>query len=125
MGVMSAIELYLGIQQSMELCLSHSKAFYTLAIDIYKTLSLRRENRGEDGKDYLNKKYAHYIKIVEASNLLKRKLKADLLTDIPEQFLDLSPKANDEAPILQPLYKKPRESIHEGVQPPIDLPDEV
>ncbi len=27
MGVMSAIELYLGIQQSMELCLTHSKAF--------------------------------------------------------------------------------------------------
>ena len=67
MGVMSAIELYLGIQQSMELCLSHSKSFYTLAIDIYKTLALRRENCGEDGKDYLNKKYAHYIKIVEAS----------------------------------------------------------
>jgi len=127
MGVMSAIELYLGIQQSMELCLTHSKAFYTLAIDIYKTLALRRENRGEDGKDYLNKKYAHYIKIVEASNLLKRKMKTDMLTDIPEQFIDLSPKASDggeETPILEPIYKQPRESIHQGLQPPFELPDD-
>jgi hypothetical protein len=113
----------------MELCLQNSRSFYTLAIDIYKTLSLRRENRGEDGKDYLNKKYAHYIKIVEASNLLKRKLKADLLTDIPEQFLDLSPKASnidEDTPILEPIYKLPRQSIHEGIiHQPLDSPDET
>jgi hypothetical protein len=129
MGVMSAIELYLGIQSSMELCLQNSRSFYGLAIDIYKTLSLRRENRGENGKDYLNKKYAHYTKIVEASNLLKRKLKADLLANIPEQFVDLSPKASnidEDTPILEPIYKLPRQSIHEGIiHQPLDSPDET
>jgi len=128
MGVMSAIELYLGIQRSMELCLQNSRSFYSLAIDIYKTLALRRENRGENGKDYLNKKYAHYTKIVEGSNLLKRKLKADMLANIPEQFVDLSPKASDideDTPILEPIYKLPRQSIHEGViHQPLDTPDE-
>jgi len=128
MGVMSAIELYLGIQSSMELCLQNSRSFYSLAIDIYKTLALRRENRGENGKDYLNKKYAHYTKIVEASNLLKRKLKADLLANIPEQFVDLSPKASnidEDTPILEPIYKLPRQSIHEGViHQPLDSPGE-
>lgn len=88
MGIIGAIELYMGIQSSMELELKQSKEFYSLAIDIYKTLSLKRDNRGEDGKDYLNTKYGVYTKLCEASNLLKRQLKIDLLTEIPEQYID-------------------------------------
>lgn len=91
MGIISAIELYMGIQTSMELELKQSKDFYTLAIDIYKTLSLQRRNRGEDGKDYLNKKFSTYTKLCEASQLLRRKLKVDLLTQIPHKFEDISP----------------------------------
>lgn len=88
MGILGAIELYMGIQASMELELKQSKDFYSLAIDLYKTLRLRPENRGEDGKDYLNKKYSVYTKLCEASNLLKRKLTIDLLTTIPEEYID-------------------------------------
>lgn len=88
MGILSAIEIYMGIQNSMELELKQSKEFYTLAIDLYKTLTLTRENRSEHGKDYLNKKYGQYTKMVEASNLLKRSLKVDLLTEIPKQYKD-------------------------------------
>lgn len=91
MGIISAIELYMGIQTSMELELKQSKDFYSLAIDIYKTLSLQRVNRGEDGKDYLNKKYGTYVKLCEASQLLRRKMKVDLLTQIPQKFEDTSP----------------------------------
>jgi hypothetical protein len=90
MSIIGAIELYMGIQTSMELEMKQSKEFYTLAIDLYKMLSLRRENRGEEGKDFLNKKYAMYTKLCEASNLLKRKLKIDLLTSIPEEYEDKS-----------------------------------
>ena len=130
MGVLGAIELYLGIQSSMELELKQSKEYYTLAIDLYKTLALRRENRGEDGKDYLNKKYSTYIKLCEASNLLKRKMTADMLTDIPEQFVDVSPKGSDcelaEPPKLElPLYHEPRPSISiSTLQPPVEQPDD-
>jgi hypothetical protein len=88
MGIIGAIELYMGIQSSMELELKQSKEFYSLAIDLYKTLRLKPENRGEDGKDYLNKKYGVYSKLCEASNLLKRKLTVDLLTSIPEEYID-------------------------------------
>ena len=88
MGIISAIELYMGIQTSMELELKQSKDFYSLAIDIYKTLSLQRVNRGEDGKDYLNKMYGVYVKLCEASQLLRRKMKVDLLTQIPRKFED-------------------------------------
>ena len=130
MGVLGAIELYLGIQSSMELELKQSKEYYTLAIDLFKTLALRRENRGEDGKDYLNKKYGNYIKLCEASNLLKRKMTADMLTDIPEQFVDETPKGSDceidkPPPQLElPLYHQPRQSISIPIiQPPIERPD--
>lgn len=90
MGIISAVELYMGIQTSMELELKQSKDFYSLAIDIYKTLSLQRMNRGEDGKDYLNKMYGIYVKLCEASQLLRRKLKVDMLTQIPKKFEDMT-----------------------------------
>ena len=90
MGILGAIELYLGIQSSMELELKQSKDFYSLAIDVYKTLQLKPDDRGEDGKDYLNKKYSMYVKLCEASNLLKRKLTMDLLTQIPSEYVDRS-----------------------------------
>ena len=38
------------------------------------------EDRGEDGINYLNKKYSHYTKLVENSNLLRRRFKEDRLT---------------------------------------------
>ena len=111
MGIISAYELYLGIQGNMELELKQSKDFYTLSIDLFKTLSLRRENRGEDGKDHLNKKYSHYIKLTEASNLLKRKLVIDTLTTIPNEMIDETPKGSDTEEIqLGSLYTAPRPS---------------
>ena len=112
MGIISAYELYLGIQGNMELELKQSKDFYTLSIDLFKTLSLRRENRGEDGKDYLNKKYSHYIKLTEASNLLKRQLSVDTLTTIPNEYVDLTPKGSDDGVELKlpSVYQQPRPS---------------
>jgi hypothetical protein len=117
MGIISAYELYLGIQTNMELEIKQSKDFYTLSIDLFKTLSLRRENRGEDGKDYLNKKYSHYIKLTEASNLLKRKLSVDTLTTIPQEFIDITPKGSDggDEIHLSKLYSTPRPSYDENV----------
>ena len=88
MGILGAIELYMGIQSAMELELKQSKEFYSLAIDLFKTKEMKREHRGEDGKDYLNKKYGVYTKLCEASNLLKRKLTVDLLTTIPLEYVD-------------------------------------
>ncbi len=85
-GIMGSIELYLSIQTSMDLEFKQSKEFYTLAIDIYKMLHLTREDRSEDGKDYLNKNYSYYIKLVEASNLLHKRMKVDVLTILPKKY---------------------------------------
>ena len=124
MGIIGAIELYLGIQANMDLELTQSKEFYTLAIDLYKMLSLRRENRGEGGKDYLNKKYSNYIKLCEASNLLRRKLRLDLLTEVPPEALDYTPKSSEvdfEMLENKVLYHQPRPSLDGNYSQPKEL----
>jgi len=110
MGILGAIELYLGIQSSMELEIKQSKEFYTLAIEIYKVLGLRRENRNDDGKDFLNSQYSKYIKLVEASNLFTRKMKVDLLTTIPENYIDES-RMGTPLQSSNVLYQMPRNSL--------------
>ena len=106
MGIIGSLELYLGIQAAMELELKHSKEYYTLAIHLYKTLALRRGNRLEDGKEYLNERYSMYIKLCESSNLLDKKMKNDLLAKIPEKMFsdNQSSIANDEC-ITQKLHR--------------------
>ena len=60
----------------------------------------------------------------------KRKMLTDMLTDIPEQFVDETPKGSDceidkPPPQLElPLYHQPRQSISIPIiQPPIERPD--
>lgn len=84
-GIIGSIELFLGIQQQMENELNCSKDFYLLAIDIYKILSLLPTNRNIDGKTYLDEKYQIYIKLVENSALLRKKIN-DSLTPTPIQL---------------------------------------
>ena len=85
-GIMGSIELYLSIQSSMDLEFKQSKEFYSLAIDIYKMLHLKRVDRTEDGKEYLNSKFSYYVKLVEASDLLHKKMKVDVLTILPKRL---------------------------------------
>ena len=81
-GVISSIELYLSIQQTMELELSVSKDYYTLSINIYRMLQLERNNRNTDSHSFLDQSYGEYLKLFEKSNLLKKRL-ADDLTPLP------------------------------------------
>ena len=68
----------------MDLELNQSKEFYTLGVDIYKTLHLPRNKRGEDDAIlYLNKQFSNYTKLKEASNLLDKRLKVDTIASIP------------------------------------------
>jgi len=107
MGIIGSLELYLGIQTSMELELKQSKEYYTLAIHLFKTLALCRENRLEDGKEYLNEKYSLYIKLCESSNLLDRKMKSDLLASIPSNY-ESSSSQGDESEVPRLFDLSPR-----------------
>jgi len=73
-GIIGSIELYLQINRDMEQELVSSKDFYTLAIDIYKFLSLRPENRPVAQKIFIDDTYNRYVKLIQSSLLLKKKL---------------------------------------------------
>jgi len=115
MGIIGSLELYLGIQSSMEVELKHSKDYYTLAIHIFKTLSLNRVNRLEDGKEYLNEKYSLYIKLCESSNLLERRMKNDLLASVPNSSAFESSKNSMEMPELHDLTSQ-QPINHDNIQ---------
>ena len=85
-AVISSIEMYLGIQPAMDAELSLSRDYYTLAIDIFKCLNLSRENRTEEPRSYLDKKYSDYKGLRESSSLLKSRLSVDLLATIPDGY---------------------------------------
>ena len=69
-GIINSIELFLQIQENLELELKNAKDFYTLAVDIIKVLDLNREHRGINGINYLESKYNTYIKLIEGGNLV-------------------------------------------------------
>ena len=87
-GIIGSIELYLGIQKRLENDMISQRDFYLLSVDIYKTLSLNRENRPIPAKDYLEKSYNIYTKLIESSATLT-KVKGDKLIPIE---LNLDPE---------------------------------
>jgi len=80
-GIIVSIELFIGINATMERHMVASREFYSLATDIFKILSLERQHRGVKGDVYLNEKFSLYQKLVEQSNILEHKI-ADSLTPI-------------------------------------------
>ena len=81
-SIIGSIELFLSIQTSMENELSSSKDFYLLSVDIFKTLSLTRENRAPNASSYLDEKYQTYVKLIESSQVVNRRLR-DSLAPLP------------------------------------------
>lgn len=93
-AVISSIEMYLGIQPAMDAELALSRDYYTLAIDIFKCLNLSRENRTEEPRSYLDKKYSDYKSLKETSSLLKSRMTIDLLATIPDGYENKSDRSN-------------------------------
>jgi hypothetical protein len=81
-SMIGSIELYLAIQKGMESELISQRDYYLLGVDIYKTLSLSQEHRPIPAKDYLEKCYNSYCKLMESSNALSKKLE-DKLCPLP------------------------------------------
>lgn len=88
-GIITSIELYLGIETSMANELDASRDFYLLSIDIFKTLNLKRENRSVDGNVYLESCLSKYSKLFENSNVLTKNIK-DKLINIDEKIFNNS-----------------------------------
>ena len=102
--ILTSIKLYMKITenstQEQELAIS----FKSLALDIFKTLSLPEQDRGIDGLVYLNKVYGKYINLVENSAILNSMNKHDQLLVIDPKLLlsssNSSISSNESNPIL-------------------------
>jgi len=81
-GIIGSIELYLKLNENCENELIASRDFYSLAVGIYKTLTLERKNRDIDGKTYLDDCYKEYLSIYDRANIMKKKYD-DSLFHIP------------------------------------------
>jgi hypothetical protein len=93
-SIIGSIELYLAIQKGMENELISQREYYLLGVDIFKTLSLQKNHRPMPAKDYLEKQYSVYCKLVENSNTLAKKL-VDKLAPLPKTNLLLASTSTD------------------------------
>lgn len=73
-GIIGSVELYLQINKQMEQTLISSKDFYVLATDIFRYLKLRRENRHVTASVFIDETYNRYIKLIQSSLLLKKRI---------------------------------------------------
>lgn len=85
-SIIGSIELYLTIQKSMENELISHRDYYLLSIDIYKVLTLGKQHRPIPAKEYLEKCYNTYCRLIENSNAVGKKIE-DTLSKIPVQQL--------------------------------------
>lgn len=78
-GVLGSIEMFFQVQKQMETELIGSKEFYILSCDIYKWLSLEPDNRITTPREFLNESYTRYIKLIETSITLKKRVEDKLM----------------------------------------------
>lgn len=105
-GIIGSIEMFYQIQKQMEQELIGSKDFYILNCDVYKYLALTPEHRVVAPDQFLTEIYSRYIKLIEVSIILKKKVEDTLVivrpTNLPlvissssELFVDTSDTSTD------------------------------
>jgi hypothetical protein len=93
--------------QEQELAIS----FKSLALDIFKHLSLTIEDRGIDGLIYLNKIYNKYTSLIENSQILNIINKNDKLLSIKHQFINLNDVESQEDKSLSSMNSNPISTV--------------
>jgi len=97
-SIIGSIELYLKKNARMEADLISYTQFYLLSVEVYKTLSLLRENRPIPAREYLQKIFNEYTKLIESSNPLETAITDKLLPvdmDKPDNVLMLTHTAEE------------------------------
>ena len=98
-GIIGSIELFFGIQKRLENDMISQRDYYLLSIDIFKTLSLDKKNRPIPSKDYLEKSYNIYTKLIESSSTLA-KVKNDKLIPINLENVNVNVNENENEDII-------------------------
>jgi hypothetical protein len=97
-SIIGSIELYLKKNARMEADLISYTQFYLLSVEVYKTLTLNRENRPIPAREYLQKIFNEYTKLIESSNPLESIITDKLLPidiDKPDNILRLTHTAEE------------------------------
>jgi len=82
-GILNSTELYLRIQDNLEIELTTSKAYYALSIDLHKTLNLNQINRQGEPRLVLEEYYKRYEDLIQQGNLLSASY-PDKLATLPK-----------------------------------------
>ena len=105
--ILTSIKLYMKITENSTQEQELAVNFKTLALELFKTLSLPSQDRGIDGLVYLNKIYSKYITLVENSSITNPFNKKDQLLVIDSKLLISSDddtistnNSNDNNPII-------------------------
>ena len=113
-AVLTSIKLYLNLSSNINEEIGLSKDFYILSIDIFKVTQLNQDDRHIDPLEFVNGCYSRYIKLIEASSLLRKNIKNDELVNIDiKRYLSGSPSSsvtsddssNDSYPGNNPIIK--------------------
>ena len=125
--IINSIELYMGIQKSLETEMCASQGFYLLSIDIYKMITLRRENRDISGKQYLADCYNVYQELIKQSKLIHDPSLRDTLQIIYKSNTDITePTASSKKGELITINTNSiREKIGDNEQTPCISTDNV
>jgi len=89
-GIIGSIEMFLQINRELESSLVNQKEFYILSCDIYKYLELERGNRVADERTFLQETYTRYIKLIETSYTLKKRIDDKLQDELTIKVAKLS-----------------------------------
>ena len=89
--ILTSIKLYIKITENSTQEQELAVNFKTLALELFKTLSLPSQDRGIDGLVYLNKIYSKYITLVENSSIINPFNKKDTFS---------TNNSNDNNPII-------------------------
>jgi hypothetical protein len=110
-GILGSVELFMGIQSTMELELSVSKQFYLLSIDIYKTLAIKRHERHISGKIYIEQKFQEYARIFATANVISNNVSDSMTVKNPAlpSLLPIHPAANEFSSDFERSFNQPME----------------
>ena len=84
-AIITSVKLYLNLDESIKKEYESSQAFRTLSLELSKTMRLQKDQRNGDGLDCLNKYHSLYIKLVENSTLLNKKITKNYMLDPPPE----------------------------------------
>ena len=114
-GILNSIELYLKLQEAVELELDKSKKWYELSAGIYKVLNLHPDHREGQPSEVLKRFYNEYMILFQESSLsavnysdklLVKKLGKDVMT-VPSSNASSSSSINsNEGGDISPLVRR-------------------